>query len=361
MSKNIVKLKINNGETQLEITGWERLSITRGIERIPNSFDLQMSGKVPDMEYVEVIEGSECQVFIGDDVVVTGYVDRVISIISDNQHIIQVVGRGKCQDLVDCSATYQGMQFKNMTAESIAAALCENFKINVVSEVKTDVVFVQNINLGETAAAVIERVCRVAQLLYYENQYGDLVLSRERNDAVVGALTQGFNVESATFVKGIDQRYSDYIIVMPNAQLTSDISNGASINYRVFEDSSVPRYRPLYIIPDDGDAGFVTAEKRANWEHNRRFARSRMLRVTVTDWRDISGVLYRPNTQIQVNIPRLRIEWANWLIGEVTYRIDETGTRCDLLVMPIGAFTPEPVIPIQGVPTDVVNAAGVGQ
>jgi prophage tail gpP-like protein len=49
----------------------------------------------------------------------------------DNQHILQVVGRGLCQDLVDCSAVYKGMQFVNMTAESIAKSLCEDFGITV--------------------------------------------------------------------------------------------------------------------------------------------------------------------------------------------------------------------------------------
>jgi hypothetical protein len=44
----------------------------------------------------------------------------------------------------------------------------------------------------------------------------------------------------------------------------------------------------------------------------------------------------------------------------VTYRIDETGTRCDLLVMPIGAYTPEPIV-INKLPLDIGAALGVGQ
>lgn len=360
MNRDTVKLKTNNGQTQLEITGWERLSITRGIERIPNSFDLQMSGKVPDLEYVEVTEGSECQVFIGDDVVVTGYVDRVISIISDNQRIIQVVGRGKCQDLVDCSAIWQGMQFNNMHAYTIAELLCVDFGIDVVEEVIGPLISVQNINLGETPAAILDRVCKIAQLLYYEDGSGNLVLSRERNHTVHGALEQGVNIESATFVQGMDQRYSDYIIVPPNAQLTGDITNGISAGYHTIKDPSVPRYRPLYIIPEDGDAGFIVAEQRAVWERNRRYARSNTVRVTATNWHDSDGGLYIPNTKIKLHIPKLGIEDKNWLIGEVTYRLDETGTRCDLLVMPIGAFTPEPIV-ANKLPMDIGAALGVGR
>ncbi|MCH7381366.1 phage baseplate assembly protein [Acinetobacter higginsii] len=357
---NVVTLKVDTDSAQYEITGWTKLSITRGIEKIPNSFELQMSEKVPDLNYVEVKEGDKCRVYIGSDLVLTGYIDRFIPIISSDQHILQVVGRGKCQDLVDCSAVWKGMQFQNMTAETIARSLCEDFGINVKAEVKTDLIFVQNINLGETPEAVISRISRVAQVLFYEDENGDLVISRERNDVVKGSLVQGVNIENATFMRGMDQRFSDYIVVIPSATLVTDVTDGISIGYYIVKDKSVPRYRPLYIVPDDGDAGFVTAEKRAIWEANRRYARSNMMRVTVTNWRDVEGNLYKPNTQIQVNFPKLKVVMQNWLIGDVTYRIDETGTRCDLLIMPLGAFTPEPIVPYK-LPLDVGEALGVGQ
>jgi len=61
---NVVTLKVDTDVAQYEITGWTKLSITRGIERIPNSFELQMSEKVPDLDYVEVKEGDKCRVYI---------------------------------------------------------------------------------------------------------------------------------------------------------------------------------------------------------------------------------------------------------------------------------------------------------
>ncbi|MPW44738.1 phage baseplate assembly protein [Acinetobacter guerrae] len=359
MKSNIVSLKVASGSDELIVTGWNRLSITRGIERIPNNFDLQMTDKSPNSSAPSVVinEGSKCRVYIGDDLVITGYVDRVINNISDNQHVIQVVGRGICSDLVDCSAVYKGMQFQNCTVQSIAESLCEDFGITVTSNIDAnDVVSVQNINLGETPAAVIDRVCRVAQVLYYENEYGNLVLNRENSETASGSLTQGSNVESASFVSGMDQRYSHYIVVNQAAAAAMDIPSDSGIGYYTVPDPTVPRYRPLYIIPEDGDAGFEVAQKRAQWEMNRRYGRSNMLRATVSSWRDYNDVLYKPNTQIQVNILKLGLFAKNWLIGEVTYRLDEMGTHCDMLIMPLGSFTPEPVVPVKGLPTDVLNA-----
>jgi prophage tail gpP-like protein len=360
--KNEVKLVIDTGTAQNIIVGWKQLSITRGIEQIPNTFNLQMSEKVPDLNYVEVRKGDKCKVYIDDDLVITGYVDRVIPIINGNQHIIQVIGRGKCSDLVDCSAVWKGMQFQNMTALNIAQSLCEDYEIEVTSEVETKVISVQNINLGETPAAVLDRVCRVAQVLYYEDENGNLILSRERNDEVTGSLVQGVNIESAVYNNGMDQLYSDYIVVIPSAPLTMDQTSSQETGYYIVKDRAINRYRPLYIIPEDGDAGFEVAEKRAMWEQNRRYARSNMLNITVSSWRNIEEKLYKPNTQVQINLPSLKVIMQTWLIGEVTYRKDEMGTRCDLTIMPLGAFTPEPILPFKGLPTDVLNAnSGVTQ
>jgi len=356
MKYNNVKLVIENEETQCIIQGWTQLNITRGIERIPNTFSLMMTEKIPSMDYVVVQQGDKCKVYIDDDVVVTGYVDRCVNIINANQHIIQVIGRGKCSDLVDCAAVWKGMQFQNMKALDIATSLCEDYSIKVTSEVETKVISVQNINLGETVAAVLDRVCRVAQVLYYEDENGDLILSQERNDSVKGSLVQGVNIESATHTKSVDQLYSHYIVVNPSAPLNADQTQNTNAGYYIIHDAAIKRNRPLYIIPEDGDAGYEVAEKRAMWERNRRYARSNMLQVTVTGWRDISDVLYKPNTQVQVNIPSLKVVMQNWLIGEVSYRKDESGTRCDMLIMPIGAYTPEPIIPFKGLPTDVLNA-----
>ena len=357
MKPNLVHLEIDAGKGNVKkLTGWTRLVATRGIERFPNSFELQMTEAVPDFDYVEALPGNKCRVLIDDDVVLTGYVDKFIPSINGNQHIIQIVGRGLCCDLVDCSAEWLGMQFLNVSAQKIAESLAAPYGIKVVAELKTDQISVQNLNLGESPAAVLDRVCKVAQLLCYENENGELVLSRERGESATGGLKQGDNVEQANLVYGMDLRYSDYVAVYPSAPLTKDVTNGVSIGFYPLNDESMPRRRLLYILPEEGDAGFVVAKKRVEWEMKRRLARSFMLRATVSTWRDADGKLWTPNTQIAVDIPSLKIGTdKKWLIGEVTYRYDETGTHCDMLIMPVGAFTPQPIV---GFPADkdVANA-----
>ena len=85
--------------------GWVSVRITRGLERMPSDFEIGLTEVFPgETEMLVAHVGEVCEVYIGRDLVLTGYVDRVTPSISPGQHDVTISGRGKCQDLVDCSA-----------------------------------------------------------------------------------------------------------------------------------------------------------------------------------------------------------------------------------------------------------------
>src|SRR6195256_1471631 len=93
------ELVLNVGGTQ--IRGWQRVLVTRPLNAIPASFDIQLTEKYPDSPDVAVKPGDECTVTIGADLVLTGYVDQYAVTISPGEHTIKITGRSKSQDLVD--------------------------------------------------------------------------------------------------------------------------------------------------------------------------------------------------------------------------------------------------------------------
>jgi prophage tail gpP-like protein len=105
------------------LSGWQEIRVSRGIERCPSDFDIQFTARFPgEAEAAEIRAGAPCQVLIGGDVVVTGYVDRYAPEISPSSHVIRAVGRGKCQDLVDCSAYLRGAhKLKTAVANDLTA------------------------------------------------------------------------------------------------------------------------------------------------------------------------------------------------------------------------------------------------
>lgn len=354
-SDEVVLSLTDSGGVSNAISGWTDVRITRGIERMPSDFQISMSEVFPGIEQIIARPGMGCALDIGADRVVTGYVDRVVIGLGPQQHPITIVGRGRCQDLVDCSAVWQGGQFMNQTVFQIAQAVAAPFGIDVVCEEPGDPFPQVCMTPGETPFSLISRLCRVRGLLCYEDENGDLVLCRVGSDGAAGGLQQGINIESASLTMAMDQRFSDYTVIQQGAAFLSDALGNQSLDLYTVKDGQVPRFRPKYIPVENEDANQAVAMLRAQWEANRRLGRGYALSVTNDSWRDLDGDLWYPNTVVPLSVPTLKVDGQSWLIGEITYSAGMGGKRCELTIMPPQAFDIEPILYVP-VPADVVQA-----
>lgn len=332
-----------------KLSGWTSIKITRGAERIPASFDLQLTTYYPgDNSNVSFIPGAPCQVLIGADPIITGYIDKYTTSISEGQHIIRVTGRSKCQDLVDCSADLPSMQIGPSNALDIATKLATFYGIAVSSDYTgTPVPIPQhNISYGETAAEVIDRVCKASQLLYYDLEDGSLFLTEVGTAFAASGFAEGMNVESATSTFSTDQRYAKYKIMLQQFATSGDY--GAINTLGIAADAGARPNRTKIIVSQTGNQQTDLATKIANWECNRRAGRSYTLEVVVDSWRDSAKVLWRPNTICPVNIPSVKVTPNNLIISEINFVRDENGTHAHLTMMPPLAFSvmPNLIIPI---------------
>lgn len=327
------------------IEGWTSVRVTAGIERCPRDFAVSMTARYPgELETVTVAPGDPCEVRIGGDLVVTGYIDRLLPTLEAGEHTIQVVGRGKCEDMVDCSAEWPSNQISNSSILSIAQKLAAPYGISVegIGDMGNPVPRF-NVIWGETAYDVIERVARYEALLVYESPSGSLVLSRVGSASHASGFTEGQNVQRAAPIFAADQRYSEYVARMLDFSL-ADIAGVGDIIETVV-DKGIKRHRLLYVIAEGGDtANYAITRQRAEWEAARRAGRSFNVTVTVDSWRDSAGKLWTPNQFAPVDLPTVKVAKQNWVIGEVSYIRDERGTRADVTLMPPEAFQPAPFL-----------------
>jgi prophage tail gpP-like protein len=343
-----------------EFAGWQEIKIGRGIERMPNDFNLQVTERLPGRPQVVVEPGQPCVVKIGGDTVITGFVDRYSpSISKQGGTTVRVTGRGKCQDLVDCSAYLRGVNNQIINARSVGVirALADLFGITVDARGGDgDVVPQFNVILTETCWNIIDRVARHSNFLAYEGTDGQLIVSRAAEGSMSSGVTQGLNVERASVNFAYDRRYSLYeVVVMPTENL-ADVgraSGGNTFNVRArATDDTIGadapgqgrRFRPLILMAEVMQNGIDIAQRRADWEKARRYGRSQMLEVEVDSWRDSAGKLWEPNFKAPLDLPGLKLTGKEWLIAEVTYMRGKDGTRAHLTLMPEEAFQPEPVI-----------------
>ncbi len=328
-----------------DIAGWEHLSVTLRAEGFPSSFDIALSSRDPATKSALIVRpGDACTVKLGSDLVVTGYVDRAGNGGSGETHTLRVSGRGKTQDLVDCSAEWPGGQISNCNALDIAKKLAAPYGIEVKLANGADagpIVPQFAVTYGETAAEIIQRVARNAGLLAYEDATGVLLLAAVGTKQAGSGVAYGGNVEEWGVMLSMDQRYSEIVCMLLTQETQADIA-GITQPFFTALDPNVPRHRRLYMTLEQAvNAQELTAQK-AKWEAARRAGRATIATATVDSWRDSKGALFMPNTLLPVSLPGLP-DKTPLIIAEVTFRRGNDGTHADIVAMPKDAFVPEPI------------------
>lgn len=328
-----------------DIAGWEQISVTLRAEGFPPEFAIGLSARDPATGADLVVRpGDACVIKLGSDKVITGYVDRVGNGGSSSAHFIRVVGRGKTQDLVDCSAEWDSGQIASATVLDIATKLAAPYQISVAlanGAAAGQAIPQTNITYGETGADIIQRDARSAGLLAYEAPDGSLLLAAVGTKTAASGIVYGENVEEFAVELSMDQRYSEIVCTLLGQDVLSDIGDGGFF-FDTEKDPNVPRHRRRYIVLEQAQDAQAFTIQKAKWEVARRAGRSQLATATIDSWRDRDGALWSPNTLVPVSLPGLP-DKTILCIAEVTFRRDEGGTSADLVLMPPQAFAPEPI------------------
>lgn len=320
--------------------GWKTMMVNASIETISGDFDLGYFYSWDGQEALPINDGDACEVRMGDDVVLTGYVDEATEDLGSDTHDLQVTGRDKTGDLVDCSAVHKPDQWSGQKLEAIAAILCKPFGISVKAETDTGAAFpVVKVQPGETAFAVIERLCRMRAVLPVSDGKGGLLLTAAgKGGRAYSALVEGENIKHIRRVKNQQDRFSDYIVKGQQSGLaavgggnvevlTADgevTTRAAAPASGKAKDAGITRYRPMLVVAE-GEASGHSPQTRALWEATVRAGRGLRVEVTVQGWRQGDGALWRPNLYVHVKSPKLALE-DTLLIASCAYSCNESGT-----------------------------------
>lgn len=356
------------------LTGWQRVAVNRSLDSVPASFDIQVTEKYPLTSDVVVTAGMPCTVSIGSDLVLTGYVDQYLATVAAGDHTVRITGRSMSEDLVDCSALFDtaskepGMQQLNGTALAIARSLAAPYGVTINSLAGDGKQIPQfNINLGETAWEIIDRVTRYSQLLAYDLPDGSVVLAQAGSEKMASGFALGANIEHADVAYSMNERFSQYEgHFLSTMVFGTDMGvNSPTIGQIVTDDGAAalkrqdgqPRLRKRYIVSEQTIQGQPIAHDRAVWERNRRYGRSQVFSVVCDSWRDAAGALWAPNHLAPISADVLKVGNITWLIASVSYLRDENGQHAALTLMPKEAFDPEP-ISLQNIPPMLGDVQG---
>ena len=335
-----VTLVINGQRLQ----GWQDIRVSMGVDRCPSDFAFLVTEKYP-MEAAKavVVPGDKCEVWLGSDKVITGFVDRLSPAISAGQHAVRITGRSKTQDIVDCAVIIKGNQLSAVSVVSLARLLCKQYDTQVVALSGDGLPVPQiNIMLGETVYDVVERLARYSGFLVYDDAEGRLVLAQVGAQRMASGIAEGpkGNIEFGASMFSMDERYSQYLAYPFSMDIYSQTGPFPPVAHA--EDPGVPRRRVKIIISEQMNQGVPIAELRVKWEKNRRYGRSQQITATVDSWRDRNGKLWTPNAHIPIALPSWKLPSQDWIIAEVAFLKGQGGTHAQLTCMPPEGLSPQP-------------------
>lgn len=318
--------------------GWKSLRVTRSIEQMAGTFELEVTERWPGQPQASPIKpGRSCQLLLDGEVVITGYVDLPAPDFDANRHTVRVSGRDKTGDLVDCSAIYKSGQWRKVKIDQLARDLIKPFGIKLVVDTDVGAAFTSwNIQEGESVFDCLERAARMRALLVTSNQDGDLVITRAGKSRLEHGLVEGRNIKAARGEFSWKDRYSTYIVKGQGRLGEDGDAVHAAPSARVVDDV-VDRYRPLVVVAESHSEN-ASLRDRAEWERNVRRGRSARGSITVQGWRHAGGALWQPNTLVPVTSPKLWLNDAELLIVGCTWTLDEGGTQTELAVARPEAF-----------------------
>ena len=331
-----------------EYLGWNEICVSRSLKESAATFDIAVSERWAGRSSTpwQILPFKEAIVYIGDEPVLSGFVESYEPSYGASEHGVRIGGRSRTCDLVDCMPELGTGQFKGYTLDAIARALCGYFGIGVVVECDVgDPLTDAMLEKTETAFSFLEKLARLRSVMLTDDVNGNLVLTQAGKKGSAGALIQGQNILTASAKLTGNQRFQQYVVLSqtPVAQSGDDAKPQVTGSAT---DPGCPRNR-RYVEMAENPSNPDQAAKRAKWRALHNFGISTEATITVPGWRQPdpsgspAGALWDTNLLVPVTSPFLAID-RQLLIGKVQFLLDENGgRRTELTVAPQEAFTPE--------------------
>jgi prophage tail gpP-like protein len=336
---NAVSLTVDG----LDYSGWKSVEITAGLEDQARSFNLSITWKWPgQVEPLPLKQGAKCQVRIGDDLVLTGWVFATPISYDHQQITTSISGRSLTADLVDCAAINKPGQWNNQSVLAIVKALASPFGIRVRSEIPEGAKLSDHtIEPGETAFESIDRLLTLFRVFSTDDAKGMAVLAKPGSEArAFDTLEVGKNILAGDASLDFSAVFSEYRVLGQKSGTDEEFGEQAAEISAVVADPRMTRKRVM-IIQQSGQMTNELAQARANWERGSRMGKALTTTYTVQGWRQSNGALWKHNALVRVIDPIIGFDRI-MLIARVTYSLTDSGMLTKMEVGPPDGFEPEP-------------------
>lgn len=332
-----IRLKVNG----LSYGGWTSVRVSQSMDQICGSFGFSSSDKYPGKpSNWQMSLGDYCEVEVEGTVICSGYIDDFPISYDANSHSIQISGRDKTADLVDCSFVDPTNSVKgewlNQTVLKLIQNICNPFDISVVvdSSVSSDLTGTVkrfSANQGDTAFDSILRLCKHKAVLPLSYGDGKLTLTRAGVKRAVNTLELGINILSGDLSQSNKERFSKYIVKGTGNEDESLDLPSITEPFGEATDEVITRYRPIIIIAE-GEITTGDCQKQARFEARNRAGRSRSIDYVVQGWLQSNKKPWEINSIVRVKDTNFSIDETK-LISAIDFSYDDSSGELTTLTL----------------------------
>lgn len=327
----------------LEFGGWKAVSIQAGIERQVRDFDLTITNKWPGNTEIprRVHPGDLCELFIGDDKVLTGYVDATPVSYDSKNVTVGVRGRSKTADLVDCAAINSPGRWSAAKIERIAADMAAPYGVQVSAQVDTGAPLSHAIEQGETVFESIERMLKLRQQLATDDVEGRLIFIEVGSAGLATtSLELGKNIKACDAPLDYKDVFTEYTVKGQRPGSDDEFGEDVAAETATITDDTISRRRVL-MIKQGGHCDGGSAKDRVAYERAHRKAMALATTYTVQGWRQEDGTLWLQNQLVRVVDPVVGFD-DEFVIAEVNYKLSRDGMLTTIKVGPKDGYVNKP-------------------
>jgi len=294
-----IQLKVKNNLYQ----GWESVRIKKSMQSIAHTFSMEIFKG----DQVQITNNDLLEILVNGKIFFTGYLDSYNLDISSTKKPLQISGRSRAMDLVDCNIE-DNKQYNNINILQIIADLIAPFDIKVSTSLSLSVIEKFNTKTGETYFNAINRLCKQTNTLPISDNLGNIVIIKNANNISSNTLKDE-DFKSLKLQKRYSNRFKKYTYKKETAIIQA--VDG------IVQDVEVERFRP-FVGNNNEDK---TNIDMANWKKSNDISKSISLSGSVLGWNEEINTIKKLDTELVKE---------SYLIKDIEYIKNNNGTISDI-------------------------------
>ena len=304
-----------------KFTCWTDVTITRSMDTIGDRFELKAPWTPKNLDYRKIFKPFGYQnivIYVGGEKLITGTVVNLSPTANSKRQDLIISGYSKAGILNDVTMPLSAwpLEFSNLDLKQIAETLVVPFGLSVKFLAPQGAQFKKvTLTPDRKIYPFLIDLAKQRGLVMSSDVDGNLIFQKTTTEPATSSIIEGFEpyVSSNAIFNG-QNRFSSF------AALGDGWEKGAGES-AVLDDDSIRKsgiVRPMIYKANDISSGDLQNDAKAKL--GRSLATSIDITVTVKDWRDKNGNLWRDNTKIIFQAPgNMLYTQSEYVIREIEY------------------------------------------